>query len=321
MSRPASSAAARSPLTTVHVIFGKVAWLGILTAAVATLLGLGAPLFPLLDLINQFRLYLVLAAAALVAIAWLTGARRACWGSAIVLAVNAALFLAPLIFAPATAPQGSLRITTFNVWGRNPSAAEAARFIQLTGADIVMMEEVEPRLRAALVAALAPAYPHAVSCPEANCRLLLLSKRAPVASGSSDRTANAPPMLWARFSNGEGRAFTVTGVHLARPTEADRQTQQIDFLVRRFSQSEGTQIVAGDFNLTPFSWQLNRLSAGANLRRHATFGVSWPAFLPVPALLLDNLLATPDVRSAGVAIAGQSYGSDHRPVTFDLSFQ
>jgi endonuclease/exonuclease/phosphatase (EEP) superfamily protein YafD len=126
-------------------------------------------------------------------------------------------------------------------------------------------------------------------------------------------------MVWARFSNEDRRDFTVTGVHLAWPFQPEWQARQVESLIRRFAEAEGTQIIVGDFNLTPFSWRLNRLTAATGLRRHATFGASWPAFPLFPFVLLDNLLSTPDVRSAGVSIASSGYGSDHRPVTFDLA--
>jgi len=287
---------------------------------VVTLLGAAAPLIPLFEIINHFRPYLVLGSVTLLALAWFTGSRGIGWLSVVVLVVNVGLLLAPLIYASATAPRSSLRITTFNLWGgHNQSPAEVARFVSETGADIVLMEEVDARLESALVPALRSAYPYAVSCAQSDCALLLLSKREPLESGTSDRTPDQPPLVWARLPAGDGREFTVTGVHLAWPFAPDWQARQIEFLIRRYQDAEGTQIIAGDFNLTPFSWKLNRLAAVTGLRRHATFAASWPAFPLFPVVLLDNLLSTPDVRSAGVAIGGSGYGSDHRPVTFDLT--
>jgi endonuclease/exonuclease/phosphatase (EEP) superfamily protein YafD len=76
-------------------------------------------------------------------------------------------------------------------------------------------------------------------------------------------------------------------------------------------------VVAGDFNLTPFSWGLSRLVRSAGLRRHATFGASWPAHRLLPLVLIDNVLSTPDVATRAVRI-GPRIGSDHLPVTADL---
>jgi endonuclease/exonuclease/phosphatase (EEP) superfamily protein YafD len=285
-----------------------------------TLLGATAPFIPYFELINHFRPFVALGIVALVALAWFAGSRRARWFSAAVLAVNAGLLLVPLVYAAETAPRSSLRITTFNLWvGNEESLSDMIRFVTETGADIVIMQEVDARLERALVPTLRLTYPYVASCAQRNCGLLLLSKREPVTSGASDRTPNDPPLVWARFSTGNGHDFTVTGVHLAWPFQPEWQARQIETLIRRFGEAEGTQIIAGDFNLTPFSWKLNRLTAASGLRRHATFGASWPAFPLFPFVLLDNLLSTPDVRSVAVSIASSGYGSDHRPVTFDLA--
>ena len=79
--------------------------------------------------------------------------------------------------------------------------------------------------------------------------------------------------------------------------------------------------MAGDFNMTPWSYRLQRLLAAAGLRRHATFLRSWPTDgqyrLPWPAFLIDHVLTTPDVRSVSIRI-GPNLGSDHLPVIAQL---
>jgi len=93
----------------------------------------------------------------------------------------------------------------------------------------------------------------------------------------------------------------------------------VDWLSRRLSGGAGTQIIAGDFNPSPISWKLNKLTAEAGLLRHATVGASWPAHRLTPFVLLDNLLSSPNVRSV-VSYGPGQLGSDHRPLTFDLAF-
>lgn len=294
---------------------------GVLAAGAATVLGATVPFIPYWELINDFRPFLVLGSAALLAVAWIAGGRGVRWSAAAVLAVNAGLLVAPLVYAASSAPGGTLRVVSFNLWVGNQKPADVVRFVTGSGADIVVMQEVDARLEAALLPALKAVYPYAQSCAQRNCGLVLLAKREPVASGGSDRTPREAPMLWARFSNGDGREFTVSDVHLAYPFQPDWQARQIETLIRRLGELQGTQIIAGDFNLTPFSWKLNALSAETGYRRHATFAASWPGNRLLPFVLLDNLLSTPDVRSAGVAVAAASYGSDHRRVTFDLALE
>ncbi len=90
-------------------------------------------------------------------------------------------------------------------------------------------------------------------------------------------------------------------------------------LADRLRKAQDTQMLVGDFNLTPFSLKLNSLAFKANLRRHATLGASWPAGRFMPVVLLDNLLANPEVKAVNVRYGAASYGSDHYPLTFDIA--
>jgi hypothetical protein len=56
-----------------------VVWPGIIAAALLTLLGVAAPLVPIFELINHFRLFLVLGTIALTALAWVAGSARTGW--------------------------------------------------------------------------------------------------------------------------------------------------------------------------------------------------------------------------------------------------
>src|SRR5467141_4503221 len=75
-------------------------------------------------------------------------------------------------------------------------------------------------------------------------------------------------------------------------------------------------ILAGDFNLTPWSWLLNKLAWAGGLRRHGLLNATWPADLSpavAPFLLIDNVLTSADIRSLSFAV-GPELGSDHRPI-------
>jgi endonuclease/exonuclease/phosphatase (EEP) superfamily protein YafD len=73
--------------------------------------------------------------------------------------------------------------------------------------------------------------------------------------------------------------------------------------------------------MTPWSYRMQRLLAAASLRRHATFLRSWPAGwhagLPSPALLIDHVLTTPDIRTVSIE-TGPYLGSDHLPIVARL---
>lgn len=91
----------------------------------------------------------------------------------------------------------------------------------------------------------------------------------------------------------------------------------MDWLIARSRATTGPAILAGDFNMTPRSYRLQRLLAVAGLRRRAAFLRSWPAGghggLPLPAFLIDHVLTTPDIRTVSIE-TGPNLGSDHLPV-------
>lgn len=293
---------------------------GALVLGAGTVMGLAAPLYPYLDIINHFRLALLLAAGGLLIATWLVRSRRLAVPVGIIASANLLLVAAPLAYLPQSASQGSLRIATFNVWVGNRDPQSVIDFIKESEADIVVLQEVNARLEVQLVPALQQIYPWVTSCARRNCGLVLLSKLRPSETGYSDRKRHQPPLVWASFVAGSGKAYTITGLHLAFPFQPDWQVAQTKFLAQRFSNAAGAQILVGDFNLTPFSWKLNQLTAETELRRHATFGATWPSHRLTPLVLLDNLLATADVKSVAASYGQNGYGSDHRPMIFDIAF-
>jgi endonuclease/exonuclease/phosphatase (EEP) superfamily protein YafD len=297
---------------------GYVAALAVAAVLLATALGAMAGLFPYLELINHFR-WLLLAGSAVVALAafWFGGRGLFRLGVAVLIA-NALLAAVPLMSRASSAAQPTLRVTTFNVWIHNREPRAVVGFLRASDADVIVLQEVGSRLEQEIVPQLRDKYPHVVSCARHNCGLVLLSKASWLDAGFSDRTNLAPPVVWARFA-GASRPYVVTGLHLAYPFQPEHQVDHIDWLAERLRQASDPQIVVGDFNLTPFSLKLNTLAFRANLRRHATLGASWPADRFVPVVLLDNLLASPEVRAVNVSYGAGSYGSDHYPVTFDIA--
>lgn len=279
-----------------------------------------AALFPYLELINHFRgMLLVASTAALLAAAW-AGGRKLRFASGIVLLANVLLGSVPLISQASSTARPSLRVTTFNLWIGNRQPEAVVGYLRETDADIVVLQEVGSRLEQAIVPLLKDKYPHVVSCARRNCGLVMLSKAGWLDAGSSDRTNVNPPIVWARFA-GAKKPYLVTGLHLAYPFQPGMQVDQMNWLVDRSLQERDTQIIVGDFNLSPFSFKLNAFAQKANLRQHAMFGASWPGHRFVPLVLIDNLLASPEVKAVKVSYGAESYGSDHYPLTFDIALE
>ena len=134
-------------------------------------------------------------------------------------------------------------------------------------------------------------------------------------------TRESPETLWVQFDDAEYGRLKVVGVHLALPFRAEQQTNHIARLTALRGGVAGPLIIAGDFNMTPWSYRLQQLLASTGLRRHATFLRSWPTDgqyrLPWPTFLIDHVLTTPEIKSVSIRI-GPALGSDHLPVVAAL---
>lgn len=296
--------------------------------AIMTLAGVLAPLVPQADIPNQFRPYTLAGSAILLAVALAARMPRAARWGAVFTAVNAALLPVPLLWSAETASRVAeetqvpalrrdLKIVTFNLLWRNERTEDVARFLLREDADIVLLQELTEQHLAVLRRLLAERYPHIHVCLGRRlCRSALLAKRPWVSIEHVHRGPETPEAVSAQFDDAELGRFHLLGVHTAVPSRT-RQASQLEWLIARRLATQGAVILAGDLNMTPWSYRMQRLLAATGLRRHATFLRSWPTGgqlgLPTPALLIDHVLTTPDIRTVSIE-TGPYLGSDHLPV-------
>jgi endonuclease/exonuclease/phosphatase (EEP) superfamily protein YafD len=291
--------------------------LGVAAGLVATLLGVLAPWFASLEIVNHFRPFMLGGAAVLLAISWLVGRRRLRSAATGLTVANLALALLPLTYSAADAVGRSpdLRVVTLNLWSKGARAGDTIKFLRESGADVVVLQEAGAA--APIVAALRDIYPDEVPCPRERCELRMMAKSAFSESGRHARSDANPPIVWARFMR-DNFPYEVVGVHLAYPFDPELQVAHVGWLAGFLAQRPHALILAGDLNLTPFSWGLARLAASAGLLRHGTLLVSFPAHAWLPAVLLDNVLSTADFATVAIR-TGPRLGSDHLPVIADLA--
>ena len=304
----------------------------LIAGAVVTLGGLSAPIHPPADIVNHFRPFILAAAGALLAMALALRARRLAWASATLAGVNAVLLGLPLLWsaepaerstagqALASAGARDIKLVTFNMEFHD--AKHAARFLLEEDPDIAVLQEVGTRQAESLRAALGKRYPHSHVCRVVhNCAAAIFAKRPWVAAGHDYWTKESPETIWVQFDDAEIGRLRVIGVHLALPFRPEHQTNHIARLTALRGGISGPLIIAGDFNMTPWSYRFQRLLADTGLRRHATFLRSWPTDgqyrLPWPTFLIDHVLTTPDIKSVAIRI-GPALGSDHLPAIATL---
>jgi len=291
--------------------------------AALTALGVLANWYPALDIVNDGLPFLATGALALLALAFATRGRRLIGGAAVLLAVAFALLLSGLPGAAPEAPAGSerfLRVATFNLWGGNDHTKTVAKFLDEIDAGAVVLEEVRDHHRAFLDS-LQIRYPYR-SGEEG---LVTLSKYPILEDGRGDREGYPPWMSliirWVRLDV-NGKPIELAGVHLARPFYPELQQDDIVALTAFVQSRRGPLILAGDFNMAPWTVKLKRFTKATGLGRFNTFYPTWPMRLrdiPVlPFVPIDNVFASSDFAKIGATV-GPRLGSDHRPVIADLA--
>ena len=222
------------------------------------------------------------------------------------------------------APAQRLRLIQFNAWALNRDAALAAEWIVSQKPDVITVEELMPPLRAALRAQ--GFHEQRGNIPS----IAIFSRTAflPTPFTAPPADWSAPPEIACatlRAPGGE-RAFDVVAIHLAWPTAPGAWLQAVrmaDFL-NLFETDR--LIVAGDFNLTPWSFASRQLDRRLGIGRRDRALPTWPArvsvgrrFYDTPACLpIDHVYAGAAWRTVAVR-RGPSLGSDHYPLIVDLA--
>lgn len=311
----------------------RLAWITLSAVGLVTVAGAFAPLAPYLEFANHVRPWVLAGALALLLLAvWV----RSGWyrvTAVMVAAVNTALFVLPFaqgateVASPAdTARVGhTLKLITFNILWSNRSTEQIADFLLAEDADIILFQELSQHNAKQLKARLSQNYPHVLVCSQPKiCAQGLFSKKPWIEAGGIERTGEHPETVWAVFALPNGQRFRLHGVHSAWPFQPAQQVRDIEGLIAARREIKGSFILAGDMNLTPWSYKLQRFLAETELVRHATLLRSWPAagkarYLPMPSFLIDHVISTPDIETLSIEI-GPPLGSDHLPVIARLRF-
>lgn len=319
-----SSARRRPRFAFVHKlsIFGLIgAWLALLGGV------LGRMAWPL-DLFAHFRIQY---AVTFVVLAILLALLRR-WVLAVVAAVGLAVSTVPLLayvqqeipVQPRAASSATnFRLLTFNVWFRNPDMASTAAYIEQSRADAVVLEELTPP-QAERLRPLLPSYPNYYHEPSRMGAAVFT--RWPVISAESVPLAKDGAIAARMQIDWRGVPVTVLGVHLnwpLGPRNSAFRNQELDALVQFAKTQQTALIVAGDFNLTPWSEYFRDALATASLHDAARgfgLGRSWPSQFAPLGIRIDHCLLSSQWRSVSARI-GPPLGSDHLPLIADLTLQ
>ncbi len=215
-----------------------------------------------------------------------------------------------------------LKLVTFNVWSDNVDPQRTIDVILATQPDVVALQE-EPGKHSAYNERLLQSLPFRTTCPDGS-DLAIYSALSPTAKGCPTYPRPGSGMefdrpIWIRLQARNGREVTVVTTHLQWPFPPRPRRAQLDELAGTLrSLPSETLILAGDFNLAPWSFAMRRQDRLLRPLLRRTHGIStWPARIgrvnlrmPFPILAIDQVYAGPGWKRAWVQRLPLA-GSDH----------
>lgn len=226
---------------------------------------------------------------------------------------------------PATAVDSStVKIMSANVLTKNNQYASLAKTVQHHNPDIAIVIEVNARWQQEIEAGLLSEYPHQhIISKESNFGIGIISK-IPFSSVEQIIDPDTDLIsLDARFVGQSGRPFRLIATHPYPPLSQTCFRQRSKQLIALAGQLDPTEdnVLAGDFNLTPWSPIFSEVLATGNLKdSRVGFGVAqtwyaFPSFLG--SLQIDHVLTSPSMTTISHEVS-ENYGSDHRAVIVEI---
>jgi endonuclease/exonuclease/phosphatase (EEP) superfamily protein YafD len=298
------------------------AWVVFLVAPLASVASLGGVFSNTLDLLTHLAPFWLAGSLGALVLALLPAAplRRAALAGFGALGIAAAAILVIPEFTRAIRPPVTwggtcqVKLIAFNVWEHNGRPGDAAAWLAAQAPDFILMADVEPPIRAALI--------HRGFWYDRGVGHTAIFSRSPAVAAPFKIPERDWPLL-PKFARGTYSSacgpFSLVAVHLARPFEATRGAGSLAAELDRYDRER--LIVAGDFNLTPWSFALRRLDWRLGLERRDRALSSWPAMgAPAPFLPIDHVYAGRAWRTVRVE-QGPSFGSTHYPLIAVLALE
>jgi endonuclease/exonuclease/phosphatase (EEP) superfamily protein YafD len=246
--------------------------------------------------------------------------------AALGLAASAALIAPEFLRQGPASPAGDaprLRIIQINIGGaglRTPGPTAA--WLAQQNPDLIFVDDADPPFRDALER-------RGFLWTRGTAWTGIASRRALSRSGvrfSAHDWRVMPDMARGRLETAGGPAELIA-VHLTRPlpglTPDDGRQSLVDLEALTGRYDRRRLILAGDLNLTPWSFRLRRLDRTLGLARRDRAAFTWPARLlgmrwPAPVMPLDHLYAGSAWRTVRVFV-GPAIDATHRPLVVDLA--
>ncbi len=214
----------------------------------------------------------------------------------------------------------AFKIAVANIYTKNQNHSAVLAFIRQEEADLVLLIETNDRW----VEALAPlkniyVYSYNILRPN-NFGMMVLSKEpiGPIKETYFTNSKNVVSLVFKLLIN--GKKYNILAAHTAPPIGIKRFRQRnmhLRGISNWASNQNGSTLVLGDLNTTPFSYsykkflEISRLNDPREQRGYlATWGPIGLFGFQIP---IDHILLSNDLEAASLSV-GPDIGSDHRPL-------
>ena len=224
--------------------------------------------------------------------------------------------------ARADAGTAQFRVVAYNSWFRNHDYTAIGRFLEQAQADVIVLAERDRDDGALRIADHLHSYPY--SFIERQPHGAIVFARWPIVSAELMPLTEGPGVLATRVTlDWQGTPVTVLGVHLhwpLGPKNSRMRNAELAGIAAFAAARKEPVIVAGDFNVTPWSHNFRKTLQASGLSDCAAghgLAPSWPAQFPPLGIRIDHCWVSHHWRSADVRL-GPANGSDHLPLIADL---
>ncbi|MCP4307604.1 MAG: endonuclease/exonuclease/phosphatase family protein [bacterium] len=300
-----------------------------LATGVATVLTLRSltPTQPVVVAAVAFTPFAVVPAlVALLAALW--SGRRVLTAATVAIGLAFALIVTPHAFlggCTTSAGDGEIRILTANIEARHGQPREIAELVATSHPDIVLLQEVEPRILRALESEEAmEVFPYRSVPPQNSPFSVVVWSRWPIDSVETQSFSGAA-LVHSVVASPAG-PVTVSGVHTTSPDLPGFVTLWAEQLATLSGlDTSSPRILAGDFNATadhrPFREILRSGWTDAYDERGCGLDATWPArVVPFAFYRLDHVLVTDHFQIESMEVRDLP-GSDHKPLLVSVQLR
>jgi len=220
--------------------------------------------------------------------------------------------LVPLWGRPAPGPPTG-RVLLSNVLTSNPEPGRVLSYLQEARADVVVLLEISPQWMAFLQPLLEQ-YPGQLVHPRSDNFGIVLLSRQPL---SQARVLGSELPWLCADTRLAGKTVRVVAAHPPPPISARASELRNRITAEVADQLQGTFVLLGDFNDTPWAPSVAPLRARGRLARTGLLP-SWPTMLPALVRIpIDQCWLGGDLEMVDCQL-GPGVGSDHLPLLVDL---